>query len=162
MDHAARGLQESGLADVMAGFLLLNRPLDERCHLRIAAPTLHHAVQITVGLRKEACSDLAIRCQPHTATVAAEGLGYGCDDPNFADAIIEGVANGSLTGCMRWQLYQWPKGLESRLHFLKRKDRVRRLKAALFKWHEFDESDYDAFLAGKLREGNDLVVVETA
>ena len=31
-----------------------------------------------------------------------------------------------------------------------------------FKRHDFDEPDDDAFLAEKLREGNDLVVVESA
>jgi hypothetical protein len=74
---------------VVAGFLLLNRALDECLHLRVAAPTLHHCVQIMVGLREEACSDLAVRSQPHTAAVAPGGLRYGYDDPDFSDAIIE-------------------------------------------------------------------------
>jgi hypothetical protein len=61
-----------------------------------------------------------------------------------------------------WQLYQWPESLQPRLHFLERKDRVRRPEALFFKRHEFDEPNDDAVVAGKPREGNDLVVVETA
>jgi hypothetical protein len=68
------GLQEGGFADVVAGFLLLNCALDECCHLYIAVSTLHHAVQVMIGLREEACSDLAVRSKPHAAAMAAEGL----------------------------------------------------------------------------------------
>src|SRR5260370_10900744 len=94
--------------------------------------------------------------------MAAEGLRDGRDDRDFTDAIIEGVAYGGLIGGIRWQLYQWPESFEARLHFLEPKDSVRRPEAALFKRHEFDEPDDDVFLAGKLREWNDLVVVEAA
>ena len=50
VDHAARRFEEGGFADVVAGFLMLNCALDECGHLPIAGATLHHSVQVMVGL----------------------------------------------------------------------------------------------------------------
>ena len=53
-------------------------------------------------------------------------------------------------------------GVDARVHLVEADDGVRRPDAVFFERHELDEADDDAFAAGELGEGHDLVVVEAA
>ena len=60
MHHAARRLQEAGLAYMMAGLLALNDAANSYTQIVVAGSAHHHACKIVVCLGEEASADLAI------------------------------------------------------------------------------------------------------
>src|SRR6202042_2840764 len=61
VDHGAGGLEESGLADVMAGFLSLHNLVDVAAQFRIGFAGAHVAVEVMLELREQAGANLAVR-----------------------------------------------------------------------------------------------------
>ena len=75
MHHAAGGFQESGLADVMARFLLFDRRDNEISKFRVCAAATGDSVEVVVGLGEEAGADFAVGGEADAAAVSAEGPG---------------------------------------------------------------------------------------
>src|SRR5271157_578596 len=91
----------------------------------------------------------------------AEGMRYGRDNTDLADAIVEditarGFAAGVADFAQRHEFSHAAHDLVERDHDLRRPD------AVFFQRHELDEADSDAFLTREAAEGGDLVVVEAA
>ena len=82
----------------MACFLLLNCTVKIPAQFRIAGAGAHAPVEIVVDLGKEAGADFAVRGESHAAAGTAKGLGHRSYDADFADAVVESVATGSLAG----------------------------------------------------------------
>src|ERR1700723_3646220 len=114
-----------------------------------------------VKLGKEACTDLAVGGEANSTVLPAKGLRHGCDDADLAHAVVEGLAERRLSGDLRGQLYQRTKSLQTTYHFVEWNNRLRSPYAILFQRHELDKTNNYVVLSRKLREGNNLVVIET-
>jgi len=101
VDHVARGLQESGFANVVARLLVLDSVFNERGQVGVIAATAEDPVKIVVGLGEEAGADLAVGRESNAAAMAAEWARNRSDNPNFSDAILKGVAARRFTGGVR-------------------------------------------------------------
>src|SRR5882757_5198724 len=98
VDHAAAGLEEAGLADVVAGFLLRDDVANVAGEVIVRTTAVEHAVEIVVGLGKEAGADLAVRGEPDAAAGAAEGAGDRRNDADLTDTVVEGEALRRFAG----------------------------------------------------------------
>src|ERR1700761_2095510 len=67
VDHAAAGLEEAGLADVVAGLFLRDHVADIAREIVVRAAAAQDSVEVVVGLREEAGADLAVRCEADAA-----------------------------------------------------------------------------------------------
>src|ERR1700733_3959679 len=83
VDHAAAGLEEAGLADVVAGLLLHDHVADIGCEIVVRAAAVQDAVEVVVGLGEEAGADLAVGGKADAAAGATEGAGDRGDDADF-------------------------------------------------------------------------------
>ena len=117
MYHGPRWFQESGLADVMAGLLPLNGTKNEGAKFLIARAAEHVAVEVVVGLRKEAGADFAVGGEADTAACAAEGLRYRGNDADFALAVGKAVTASGLACFERGQLDQWENAADALNNF---------------------------------------------
>ncbi len=106
MNHRPGGLQESGLADVVACFLAVNSADDVGTQFVVAGAGAETAVKVVLHLRKEAGANLAVGGKAHAAARSAECLADGRDDTDLADAVRKGVAAGGFAGLARRQLDQ--------------------------------------------------------
>ena len=96
VDHAAGGLEEAGLADVVAGLFALDDGANPLGEIVVGGAAVHETGEIVVGLGEEAGADFAVRGEADAAAVAAEGSGDGRDDADFAEAVVEGEAAGGF------------------------------------------------------------------
>src|SRR5689334_15347721 len=109
MNHAARRLNESRLANMMARLFLLHHGANDAEQFIIGRAALHRAIKIMIQKRKQAGANLAVGCDANARAVPAERMRDRRDDPNLSHTVFEGVATSSFTGRM---LRQRLDGLE--------------------------------------------------
>jgi len=160
VDHGARRLEESRLADVVASLLSLDSTVNVGAEFGVRFAVAQAAVEVVVDLGEEAGADFAVGGEADTAAGAAEGLGDGGDDANFAAAIGKAVAAGGLTCFARRQLDQRQDTADAGDDLLERDHDFRGPEAAFFQRHELNEADGDIFVAGEMGKAFDLVVIE--
>src|SRR5437762_2352095 len=97
MDHAARGLLKTGLADVMAGLFFLHHGAYVLGQLCIAGACIKASRQVVIKEREQASANFAIRGQADAGAVSAERMRNGSNNADLSQAIIEGVAPRCFT-----------------------------------------------------------------
>ena len=162
MHHAAGGFQESGLADVMAGFLLFDRRDNEISKFRVCAAATGDSVEVVVGLGEEAGADFAVGSEADAAALSAKRLGNGGDNADFADSVVEGVAAGRFARVGSGKGNHGPELAQAVDHFTDGDNGGGGPEAVFLQRHEFDEADDDAFFAGETGKSRNLLLVEAA
>jgi len=162
VNHGPGRFQESGLADVVAGFLFQDCVDDEFAEIGVGGSLAELAVEVVFFVGKEAGADFAVGGEADAATGSAEGLRHGSDDADFAFAICESVSPGGFAGGIGGESDERKDGAEPGDDFAERHDHVGGPETVFSEGHEFDEADDEVFAAGKVAEGLDLIVVETA
>src|ERR1700677_4590624 len=147
---------------MVAGFLGLNRLLNELREIFIGAATRQYTIKIVVEVGEETSADFAIGGEADAAAGSAKGLGYGGDDADFADAVVEGIAARGFTRAVGGQGNQGAKAVELAHHLLERDDYLGGPEAVLFQRHELDKANDYTLLAREVGKRDDLIVVEAA
>ncbi len=73
MHHATRWLEETGFADVMAGFLALDDTANPLAHLLVGGTTTHQAQKVVIALGEQAGADFAVRGEADAAAMTTKG-----------------------------------------------------------------------------------------
>src|ERR1700679_2928039 len=162
MDHATRRFQEARLTDVMARLFGLDRLLNKSSEILIRPAPRQHAIQIMIEVGKEAGPDFAIGSKAYATAGSAKGLRYRCDDADFPDAVVEGIAARGFPRAVRCKSHQRAEAVQFCDYLGERNNHVRRPQAIFFEGHELDKSNDYAFITRKAREGDDLVVIKAA
>jgi len=162
VDHGARWFKEARLADVVTGFFAQNNSEHECAQIIVAASLAHFSEKVVLAVGEEACSDLPIRGEPDAAAGSAKGLGYWRDNADFAYAILKSVAASGFARCMGSEWAQRKDLAQARNDFSEWDNHFGGPQAAFFEGHEFNETDNDVLLAGKVGESFHLIVVEAA
>src|SRR5882757_9979692 len=110
---------------------------------------------------KKTGTDLAVGSKANARAVSAERMRDGCDDADFSFAVVEGITPRGFAGLIR-KLANGAELIELFQNFVHRHHHLGRPHAVLFQRHEFDETDDNAFLAGKAGKLDDLIFIESA
>jgi hypothetical protein len=74
MHHGPGGGNESWLADVVAGFFLVDCTANEVSDLLVAGTNRHESSEVVLANRKQAGANLAVRSHPDTAALSAKWM----------------------------------------------------------------------------------------
>src|ERR1700722_10726249 len=161
VDHIARRLLETWLADVVARLLPHHDLANIRRQLRIRSAPGHLTKQIMVALRKQTGPYLSIGRQPHPAAVSTERPRHWRNDPNLPHPIVKSESLRRLARRMRRQLHQRTVRIQSRHNLIHRDHGLALPTAVLFERHPLDKPHNDALPPRELRKLLNLSVVES-
>src|SRR5258708_19841218 len=74
MDHTARRLLKTRLADVMAGFFMLHHGVDVNGQLAVGSPGLHPGGHVVVKQGEQAGPDFSVGIQANPPAVSSKGV----------------------------------------------------------------------------------------
>src|SRR5215470_11777361 len=97
--------------------------------------------------REQASTDFAIGSNPDSGTMSAERIGDGRDDSDLSRSIVEGIAASSFANNMGRQFAQGFPGRECLDDFIQSHYHFRAPDAILFKRHELNKTNNNAFFA---------------
>src|SRR5271156_6983287 len=152
MHHGSRRGYKIRLADVVTLFFSLDHTADKFHQLLIGSSAAHQLVQIVVPHRKQAGANFAIGRNADAAAVSAEWMRDGGDDSNLSNAVVEVITACGFAACVR-DLDQRPVLRHALDDFIQGNHNCGRPGSIFFEWHEFDETNDDAFFASKHAEG---------
>ena len=115
-----------------------------------------------IVLAEKAGAKLAVGGKTDARAVAAEWLRYRSNEADFAGGAIRETVFARGFAALVGNLLQGPTGVYAFLDFRGGDDEITRPVAVGIEGHEFDEAHDDTAVAGKLREGFDFIVIESA
>lgn len=162
VDHGTGGLEETWLADVVAGFFHMNGTDDVGAEFLVACASAKAAVEIVLHLRKEAGANFAVGSEADAAACSTKCLADWRDDSDFANAVSECVAPGGFAGLARRQLDEREDATDPVDNFAQRDNDFGRPEAAFFEGHELNKANDNIFFAGETGKSFDLIVIKAA
>src|SRR6266403_1481179 len=161
-NHGARRGNKAGLIDAVAFLFFHDDGGDVGDQILVGGAFAQHGAQVVIVLAEKTSAKFSVGGEADARAVTAEGLRDWGDEADFAGgAIGETVFARGFTALVR-NLYQRPARVNALLDFRGGDDEIPGPVAVGIEGHEFDKAHDDTTVAGKLREGFDLVVVESA
>src|SRR5580704_18684627 len=157
--HAASGLDEPGLADVVLQLLEPDRVADDPRELVVVGSVAERTAQVGLVQREQARAQVAVGRQANAVTIAAERLGHRVYEADLAVAVREPVDAGGRVG-LAWLGLERIDGVDRVADLGSGQHLILIPGVVGIEWHELDEANLVRGPASELGERDRLVLGE--
>ncbi len=165
-NHCAVGGDEAGVIDMVAGFFLHHDGADYFGDVFVACAAAEEEFQVVIVLAEKAGAKFAVGGEADAGAVAAERLGDGRDESDFAGAVAT-VCGGEFVFARGFAFFvrdfdERPARVNAAIDFSGGDHCVASPGAVGIERHEFDEAHDEVAVARECGEGFHFVVVQAA